>query len=75
MKRAGIVILGAATLGLALSLSGCATVKPWERGKLMDYTMRPDRDPLADYLSEHIYFTRESSSGGRNVGGGGCGCN
>jgi hypothetical protein len=55
--------------------SGCAVVKPWERGTLADYTMRADRDPLGDALSEHMYFSRETASGGRGVGGGGCGCN
>ena len=54
---------------------GCAPVKPWQRGTLADYTMRPDRDPLGDALSEHMYFSREAASGGRGVGGGGCGCN
>jgi hypothetical protein len=67
-----LVILSALT---ALGLQGCASVKPWERGIMSDYTMRPDRDPLNDSLSEHIYFTREAAAGGRGVGGGGCGCN
>ncbi|HJN89216.1 MAG TPA: DUF4266 domain-containing protein [Verrucomicrobiota bacterium] len=62
------------TLG-ALALSGCATVKPWERDTLTDYTMRPDRDPLGSLLAEHMWFSREAASGGRSVGGGGCGCN
>jgi hypothetical protein len=62
-------------LGLAGLLSGCATVQPWERGTLSDYTMRPDRDPLQDMLNDHVYFTREAATGGRGVGGGGCGCN
>lgn len=57
------------------AFSGCATVKPWQRGNLADYTMRADRDPLNNAMSEHIYFSREASSGGRGVGGGGCGCN
>jgi hypothetical protein len=26
-------------------------------------------------LDEHIYFSKEASSGGRGFGGGGCGCN
>ena len=56
-------------------LTACTTVEPWEKGNLADYTMRSDRDPLYDVMSEHIYFSRESSSGGRGVGGGGCGCN
>ncbi|MCX6997889.1 MAG: DUF4266 domain-containing protein [Kiritimatiellaeota bacterium] len=73
MKKLLVVtLLGS---GLALGLAGCANVEPWQRGKLADYTMRPDRDPLNDSLSEHIYFTREAAVGGRGVGGGGCGCN
>lgn len=64
----------------ALSLGGCASpslvrVQPWERAALADYTMRPDRDPLHTALAEHIYFSRESATGGRGVGGSGCGCN
>jgi hypothetical protein len=68
-----------ALLGLA-ALGGCATVdlahvQPWERAALADYTMRPDRDPLATTMAEHVYFSRESASGGRGIGGSGCGCN
>ena len=54
---------------------GCRTVEPWERAEFGTYLMRSDRDPLSDLLAEHIYFTREASSGGEGVGGGGCGCN
>ena len=54
--------------GLTCLLSGCANVKPWERGTLADYTMRGDRDPLAVWLSEHMWFSREAASGGRGVG-------
>ena len=63
----------AATVGLFGA--GCSTVQPWERGNLADYTMRTDRDPLAAAMSDHVYFSREGSTGGRGVGGGGCGCN
>ncbi len=64
----------------ATFLSGCASanlarVKPWERATLADYTMRPDRDPLHTAMAEHVYFSRESATGGRGVGGSGCGCN
>ena len=65
------LLLGA----VALLGSGCQTVQPWERGTLAEYMMRPDRDSLHTAMSEHIYFSRESSSGGRGVGGSGCGCN
>jgi hypothetical protein len=77
MKTRGpgnVLILMAVLAGLAL-LSGCATVQPWERGNLSDYTMRADRDPLYLSMTDHIYFSREASTGGRGVGGGGCGCN
>jgi len=65
------------TLSCAVLLltSGCVNVKPWERAALSDYTMRPDRDPLATAQAEHIWFSREQANGGRGVGGGGCGCN
>lgn len=60
--------------------SGCAStqlapVKPWERATLADYTMRADRDPLHTAMAEHVYFSRETATGGRGVGGSGCGCN
>ena len=61
--------------GLALVSGGCTTVQPWERAALADYTMRPDRDPLATMLGEHVYFSRETAAGGRGIGGSGCGCN
>jgi hypothetical protein len=60
---------------LAALWSGCANVKPWQRGTLADETMRPDRDPIGTAMTEHVYFSREAAAGGRGVGGGGCGCN
>ena len=68
-----------AVLALAALLlgAGCATtpVQAWQRGSLTDYTMRPDRDPLAIAMAEHTWVSREGSAGGRGVGGSGCGCN
>lgn len=58
-----------------LLTAGCARVKPWQRGTLADITMRSDRDAVGTALTEHLYFSRESATGGRGVGGGGCGCN
>jgi len=68
-----------AALGIA-ALAGCASadlvrVHPWERGALAEYSMRPDRDPLTTAAADHVYTSRESASGGRGVGGSGCGCN
>ena len=68
------LILAALVLG-ALAFGGCTQVQPWQRGALASYEMNPDRDPVATAMSEHIYFSREGASGGRGVGGSGCGCN
>ncbi len=70
-----IVLLLFIVLAAVTVLSGCVGVKPWERPELGRYDMRSDRDPLSDSMADHVYFTREASSGGRGVGGGGCGCN
>jgi hypothetical protein len=72
MKTQALFLLASAVL---LVGSGCANVKPWQREHLADYTMRADRDPLGTAQAEHIWFSREEASGGRGVGGGGCGCN
>jgi hypothetical protein len=73
-------VLVAALAAAAAALCGCSTtsavrVLPWERAALADDTMNPDRDPLGSAMSEHVYFSREAASGGRGVGGSGCGCN
>ena len=60
---------------LALGLGGCANVQPWEHATMAGYRMSPDRDPLKGAIDEHIYFSREASTGSRGVGGAGCGCN
>lgn len=75
MKHRSLILILLA--GLAVLFTGCTTTKvqPWERATLADYSMRPDRDPLHNTMSEHIYFSREASTGGRGVGGSGCGCN
>jgi hypothetical protein len=82
MKTTGFRLLTAALWGVlgCSAFNGCTNAKlvrvqPWERGTLADYTMDPGRDPLAAANSEHVYFSRESATGGRGVGGSGCGCN
>jgi hypothetical protein len=63
------------TAACLLLASGCAEVKPWERGALADYIMIPGRDPVGDMQKEHVYISREEANGGHAVGGSGCGCN
>jgi hypothetical protein len=57
--------------------AGCANVgvKPWQRGVLARDDMQIVADPLDSAIDEHIYFSKEASSGGQGFGGGGCGCN
>jgi hypothetical protein len=59
----------------ALALAGCAGVQPWEREVLARPEMSLDAAPLDAAMDDHIYFSKEASSGGRGFGGGGCGCN
>ena len=59
----------------ALAVAGCAGVQPWERDVLARPEMSLDAAPLDAAIDDHIYFSKEASSGGRGFGGGGCGCN
>lgn len=65
-------------------LSGCETVsnitvredvKPWQKATLAKPAMQFPQDAMQSFADEHIYFSKEASSGGNGVGGGGCGCN
>ena len=61
----------------AAGLSGCAHlgVQPWEREVLARDDMQLDSNALDTAFDDHIYFSKEGTSGGRGFGGGGCGCN
>jgi hypothetical protein len=64
-------------LGALASLTGCAAmaVQPWDRDLLAEKKMSFNPQPMHMALDDHIYFSKEGSTGGQNVGGGGCGCN
>lgn len=57
--------------------SGCVSlgVKPWQRDVMAREDMRLDANPLDAAIDDHMYFSKEASSGGRSFAGGGCGCN
>lgn len=61
----------------ATQISGCASlgVQPWERDLLAQDEMALNADPVDLGLDDHIYFSKEATSGGRSFAGGGCGCN
>jgi hypothetical protein len=62
---------------LVFTAPGCASVgvQPWERDILSRPGMTPGEDVVMSALDEHIYFSKEASTGGLGSGGGGCGCN
>ena len=64
-------------LMLAGLASGCAAiaVRPWDRDLLAQKQMRLTPAPMVSAVDDHIYFSKEGSMGGMDVGGGGCGCN
>lgn len=64
-------------LAIALANSGCSSlgVRPWERNVLARADMQLNANPLDEAIDDHLYFSKEASSGGRSFAGGGCGCN
>jgi hypothetical protein len=77
MARARLFLAAALLLTLALLSSGCAAMKvqPWDRDLLAEKKMSLTPAPLETAIDEHVYFSKEGSTGGQGVGGGGCGCN
>jgi Domain of unknown function (DUF4266) len=74
-RRTELILLLASIA--AAGLGGCASfgAKPWEHDLLAEPAMRMDAYPLQSAVDDHIYFSKEASSGGRSYAGGGCGCN
>jgi len=74
--RARLILMFGIAAASVLS-AGCASVgvDVWERDILAKAEMRPDHNAVDRALDDHIYFSKEASSGGRGFGGGGCGCN
>ena len=66
-----------ALVSLSAAASGCSSmgVEPWERDVLAKQEMQLTTDAVEAGIDDHIYFSKEATSGGRGFGGGGCGCN
>ncbi len=60
---------------MVMCSSACTTVQPWERGNLAKNEMALDSDPMQSSFANHVYNSKESSSGSSKGAGGGCGCN
>ena len=67
------LILAAGLAAAALG-GGCATVQPWQRGRLADPCMVFDADGSQVAYMAHWQEAREASAGGYGVQSGGCGC-
>ncbi len=74
LRRGAVMIVLAA---LTLTLGGCGVigVKVWQRDIMARPEMQFDNHINNRSIDDHVYFSKEASSGGRGFGGGGCGCN
>lgn len=59
---------------MALVVSACAPVSPWQRGTLAKPSMAIEPTPLQTSISEHVHGSREAASISNSAVGGGCGC-
>ena len=75
MSRYFIKIIIALVFSMSLAACGSMGVEPWQRDVLAKDEMLLVTDPVEAGLDDHIYFSKEASSGGRGFGGGGCACN
>jgi len=77
MKRLFLMMLAAGAVIMIVFLAGCSSVgvEVWERDVLAKPEMQLDADAYDRAFDDHIYFSKEASSGGRSFAGGGCGCN
>jgi hypothetical protein len=57
------------------ALPGCVTLRPWERGALMQRVMNDVAHPLEAAMEVHVLRTREAMAGAESAGGVSCGCN
>ncbi len=73
IRVTGLLLVLTAVVGAG----GCSTLgaKPWDHDLLAEQSMQVDSHPLQTTIDDHIYFSKEASSGGRSFAGGGCGCN
>ena len=67
-------LIAAMLVVAVVSGAGCATVQPWQRGRLADPCMIFDADANRVAYMTHYQEAREGSAGGYGVQSGGCGC-
>jgi hypothetical protein len=70
-----VVCLGPMCFALLGGCSSIGDVASWQKGNLAKRSMSITMDPLDEKFTLHVYLSKENTSGGYGVGGGGCGCN
>ena len=75
MNKVGLRYAFALALAMRTGAWSSMGVEPWERDILAKDEMQLTTNPVEAGIDDHIYFSKEASSGGRGFGGGGCGCN
>jgi hypothetical protein len=74
MKAVLRCIAVAAIFAAAGWSAGCATVQPWQRGRLANPCMVFDANGGQSSFDSHWQAAREGSAGGFGFQGGGCAC-
>ena len=73
-QRLRRLVIGVVMLVAAIGGTGCASVQPWQRGRLANRCMQFDADGGLIAYQGHWQESREGASGGLGLQGGGCGC-
>ncbi len=68
------IIVSVVVTVVSLVISGCATVKLYDRGQLGDPIMERQDSFSKQSLEQKFFTSREGSIGGAAGIGGGCGC-
>ena len=76
-RLADLAWRAAAFVVLSVAVCGCSSFgpDPWEKDLMAKKPMQVDAYALEAAAADHVYFSKEASSGGRGFAGGGCGCN
>lgn len=70
-----LLLFGIIATACASGCAGAFRVHPWDRDLLAEKKMSFNPSPVLTSVDDHIYFSKEGSTGGMDVAGGGCGCN
>ena len=74
ISRLTLRFLSVLVLFAAMFAAGCASVEPWQRGRLANPCMIFDANGHQLAFDTHWQTAREAASGGFGVQAGGCGC-